>query len=130
MQTTRHPDLEIYLKNCSSSQILDWLQEQCTTLAVLKETPSYLELELQFEVGLVQASLQHKVSGKAWSSLWLKNNHTPWDTDLDCALIASQQLQTQIRCIKTSWVDDDMDSEEDQWWKIEDGERELISWKG
>ncbi|EPJ44092.1 MAG: hypothetical protein OFPII_37520 [Osedax symbiont Rs1] len=131
MQTSRHPDLEIYLKNSTNSQILAWLQTHCSTVLVLRETPSSLELELQFEAGLVQASLQHKVSGKAWSSLWFKDNQTPWDTDLDCALIASQQLQTQIRCTKASWEDDGIDrEEEDQWWKIEDGERVLISWKG
>ena len=131
MLTDRHPDLEIYIKNQTTQQILDWLKLHCQKVDSQVKSDNHIELQLQFGQHSIEASLQQKVSGKAWSSLWFKNNQTPWDTDLDCALIAASQMQTQVRCIKASWSDDQSsDVEDDHWWKVEDGEQELINWKG
>jgi hypothetical protein len=131
MPNERHPDLEIYIKNTTIQQILNWLELHCQTVNTQFKSDNHIELQLQFGNKLIEASLQQKVSGKAWSSLWLKTNATLWDTDLDCALVAAAQMQTQIRCIEASWSDDQSkDLEGDHWWKIEDGQQELISWKG
>jgi hypothetical protein len=126
---TRHPDLEIYIKNCTAEQILQWLADQCKNVEILSSTQHSHELELLFSDQYVKSSIQQKVSGKAWTSLWFKSNETPWNTDLECAVQASQQMNTQIRCIKAGWSDSN-DDNDDQWWKVENGEQELISWKG
>jgi len=131
MPDTRHPDIEIYIKNRSPEQVLEWIATQAEQIETTKTTPSSIELAISFPQGQLQAVLQQKVSGKAWSSLWLKSNNTPWNTDLDCAKNAAQNMDTQIRCIKESWSEDnDADLEEDQWWRIENGECELINWQG
>ncbi|MEH6445144.1 MAG: hypothetical protein V7784_14715 [Oceanospirillaceae bacterium] len=126
----RHPDLEIYIKSRSGEEVINWLQTICKEVTELSCTDHSNELRVIFSDGYVDCSLQQKVSGKAWSSLWFKNNETPWATDLDCALQASKQMGTQIRCIKASWSDtEDKENEEDQWWRVEDNTQELISWK-
>ena len=127
----RHPDLEIYIKDCNSEQILAWLNLHCESIEILSSSQTSLELEIQFGDQYTNSSLVHKVSGKAWSSLWLKTNVTAWDTDLEIAQQASREMDKQIRCIKASWADGDTQSEDDhQWWKIEDNQQQLISWKG
>lgn len=132
MSNLKHPDLEIYIKSRSPEDIINWLQTCCDELTILNSTQTARELEARFNNEWVKCTLQLKVSGKAWSSLWFKNNATHWLTDLDCALQASAQMQTQIRCIKAGWSDtsEDSDSDEDQWWRVENGEKALISWLG
>ncbi|OUS26229.1 hypothetical protein A9R01_15045 ['Osedax' symbiont bacterium Rs2_46_30_T18] len=131
MSDLRHPDLEIYIKSRSSEQVIQWLEQVCDSVQVLTQTATSCELELEFCDQYTSASLQQKVSGKAWSSLWFKSNPTPWDTDLDCALLASEQMATQIRCIKAGWEDNQENDESgEQWWRVEDNEKQLIDWKG
>jgi len=131
MPDTRHPDLEIYIKNRSVEQVLDWISSQAERTETINSSPSSIQLTLTFPQGQLEAVLQQKVSGKAWSSLWLKTNNTPWITDLDCAKDAAKGMDTQIRCIKESWSEDsDASIEEEQWWRIENGECELINWQG
>ena len=129
MSELRHPDLEIYIKSRSAEQVIEWLEKVCDSVQVLTKTATSCELELQFGEQYMSASLQQKVSGKAWSSLWFKSNPTPWNTDLDCALVASEHMATQIRCIKASWEDNEEDDQSDeQWWRVEEREQQLISW--
>ena len=132
MSDTRHPDLEIYIKNRTESEIMTWLENCCDDLVSISQSNNGRELEAYFTDARVRCSLQLKVSGKMWSSLWFKTNQTPWDTDLDCAMQAASEMDTQIRCIKAGWSDTDEDAEndDDQWWRIENGEKALISWKG
>ncbi|NQZ29794.1 MAG: hypothetical protein HRU06_00885 [Oceanospirillaceae bacterium] len=131
MSDLHHPDIEIYIKNCSPEQVTGWLSSQAIKVSISKKSELTLELDVDFAGGSTQAVLQQKVSGKAWSSLWLKTNTTPWPTDLDCAAHAANFLETQIRCIKGGWSEDEDDTQDDdQWWKIEGNERELIKWQG
>jgi hypothetical protein len=132
MSDTRHPDLEIYIKNRTEDEILTWLENCTDQLAIVKNFDNCRELEAYFGKAKINCALQLKVSGKMWSSLWFKVNETPWNTDLECAIQAASEMNTQIRCIKAGWSDTDEDAEndEDQWWRIEDGEKTLISWKG
>jgi len=131
MSDTQHPDIEIYIKNRTAEQVLNWISSQAVSVEITKQSATTTELTLHFTQGILEAVLQQKVSGKAWSSLWFKINSTPWPTDLDCAKNASSGMDTQIRCIKESWSEENLDdSEEDQWWVVENGDCELIKWQG
>ncbi len=132
MSDTRHPDLEIYIKNRTEDEIKNWLEKCCDELIASASSGNNIELEAYFGDAKVNCSLQLRVCGKMWNSLWFKTNQTPWETDLDCALQAATEMDTQIRCIKAGWsdTDDDAEVDEDQWWRVEDGEKMLISWKG
>lgn len=132
MSLDRHPDLEIYIKNRTPDEISQWLENCCDRLITMKDSTTSREFQVFFGDAQIDCLLQLKVSGKMWSSLWFKSNQTPWLTDLDCALQASQEMSTQIRCIKAGWsdTDEDSDCEEDQWWKVEDQQQTLISWQG
>lgn len=121
---TRHPDIEIYVKNRSPEEICDWLKSV------------FSSLELQHSQGTVHqyltgcgipVLLHEKVNGKAWSSVWFDSSDTPWAKDLDCATLASQQMDTEIRCIAGGWNDGD---DPDEWWKVStDGNAEKMQWR-
>jgi len=130
MPCERHPDIEIYIKNTAPDQIIAWLESLTSDLLITKQDNNSTTLNIAFDTIVVQARIQKNVSGKAWSSLWFKENETPWDNDLDCAMAASQALTAQVRCVKSGWSDQEDINDEEQWWKIEDSEAVLISWKG
>lgn len=131
MSDLHHPDIEIYIKNCSQEQVINWLSMIAINIEITKQTEQTLKLDIDFEQGNTQAVFQHKVSGKAWSSLWFKTNNTAWPTDLTCAEQAVKSLNTQIRCTKAGWSEEhEEDQDDDQWWKLEGDERELIKWMG
>ena len=125
MTEQRHPDIEIYIKSRSLEEIEAWLQ----SLGALEKT-STQGLAHEYQLTINQQNLpvmvHEKVAGKAWLSLWFKENLTAWDQDLDCARAASEAMNTQIRCVAGGWNDGD---EPDEYWKVENGNEETIIWR-
>ncbi|WP_286236931.1 hypothetical protein [Neptuniibacter halophilus] len=126
MTDQRHPDIEIYVKNCSREQIEEWLRSSAEAVEFLSSKGQIHELSLQFGSESVAVMIHEKVAGKAWTSVWFKSDKTPWEKDLDCAHAASEGLATQIRCIASGWNDGD---DPDEYWKVENGNAEKIQWQ-
>lgn len=125
MTDTRHPDIEIYVKDRSVEQIKEWLASRGEELTSLSTKGLIHELSLNFPEGPVDIMIHEKVAGKAWVSVWFKTNTTPWEKDLDCAYSASEEMVTQIRCIASGWSEGD---DPDEYWKVENGNQEKIQW--
>ncbi|MCV6589785.1 MAG: hypothetical protein OIF57_12240 [Marinobacterium sp.] len=125
MTEQRHPDIEIYIKSRSVEQIETWLGTlgDVTRLNSKGLTHDYTVL---MDGQLVPVMLHEKVAGKAWLSLWFKENLTPWAQDLGCAHAAATAMETQIRCVAAGWNDGD---EPDEYWKVENGQQEKIIWR-
>ena len=126
MTEIRHPDIEIYVKNCTPDAISNWLAEQADSISAVSSKGQNHQLVLTFANQQVPVMIQEKVAGKAWTSVWFKKNETPWLTDLSCARNASEGLETQIRCIASGWNDGD---DPDEYWKVENGSEEKIQWR-
>lgn len=126
MTDTRHPDIEIYVKDRSVEQIKEWLASRGEELTVHSTKGLIHELSLNFPEGPVDVMIHEKVAGKAWVSVWFKNNTTPWEKDLDCAYSAAEEMATQIRCIASGWSEGD---DPDEYWKVENGNQEKIQWR-
>lgn len=125
MTEQRHPDIEIYIKSRTLDEIETWLG----SLGTLEKTTSQgltHDYKLSLDGQTVPLMIHEKVAGKAWLSLWFKENLTPWDQDLDCARAASEAMSTQIRCVASGWNDGD---EPDEYWKVENGQQETIIWR-
>jgi len=125
MTEQRHPDIEIYIKSRTLDEIEAWLG----SLGTLEKTTSQgltHDYKLSLDGQTVPLMIHEKVAGKAWLSLWFKENLTPWDQDLDCARAASEAMSTQIRCVASGWNDGD---EPDEYWKVENGQQETIIWR-
>jgi hypothetical protein len=122
----RQQDIEIYIRGSARGDIEQWLAS------------IFEQLELQQQAGknyggnarLNQASprcefmlLENAVKG--YTSLWFKKNHTPWDSDIDCARSAYQYLQREVRASTGSWSEG---AEEDLFCRIDDSGETTIEW--
>ncbi len=126
MTATRHPDIEIYIKNSTPEAITEWLQLKADAISTVAGKGPTHALTLDFAGQQVPVMLTEKVAGKAWTSVWFKQNATPWATDLDCARSAAENLKTQVRCIASGWTEGD---DPDEYWKVENGSEEKIQWR-
>lgn len=125
-ETTRHPDIEIYIKSRSLEQILAWLEQLSESPQAVETAGSTHHLSCIIKGQTIPVMIHERALGKAWTSLWFRSDATPWERDLDCAEEASQALDTQVRCIVSGWEDGD---DPDEWWRIENGNTEKISWR-
>lgn len=124
MSQERHPDIEVYVKNCPVSEIEAWLGTLGTVTSVFSQGLTH-EYSVELDNHDIPVLIHEKVVGKAWTSVWFKSDKTAWETDLDCARAAALGLDTQIRCIAGGWSDGD---DPDEWWKLDQGTETLIQW--
>ena len=59
------------------------------------------------------------------SSLWFKENKTPWDNDLQCARVLHAALNKEVRCSNAAWQEGD---EGAAWTKLIRGEEKDLDW--
>ncbi|MBV1789767.1 hypothetical protein KQ940_17060 [Marinobacterium sp. D7] len=127
MSEQRHPDIEVYIKNCPLETILEWLGERCEEVRTLNSVGGTHALEVCIDRCTVPVMIHEKAVGKAWISIWFRSDKTPWARDIDCAHEVARALDTQVRCIAESWTESN-DSEEEEWWRVENGIAEKIQW--
>jgi len=123
----RHPDIEIYIKDRSLEQITSWLGSICKQLENEHNQGQIHNYFAQMDTQTIPIMIHEKVSGKAWTSVWFNSDQSPWQKDLDCAMQAAKQLDTQVRCIASGWNTGD---DPDEWWKVENsGETSKMQWR-
>ncbi|MFT5594940.1 MAG: hypothetical protein ACI8SR_003343 [Oceanicoccus sp.] len=122
----RYPDIEIYVKDVTFQQIEEWLNLHFKNVERKHIETKKSEARSHWLVDGSEVIAFGNAIAK-YSSIWFKQNNSPWDTDLDCAHTACKQLATQIRCSNSSW--EEGQGPESQWWRIVDGEEDmLIEW--
>ena len=122
----RYPDIEIYVKDVTFKQIEDWLALHFKSVERKHIETKKSEARSHWLVDGSEVIAFGNAIAK-YSSIWFKQNNSPWDTDLDCAHVASKELATQIRCSNSSW--EEGQGPESQWWRVADGEEDmLIEW--
>ena len=126
MTDPRHPDIEIYVKNCSLEQLEEWITTHCTGFERRFNQGLIYEYSCTMDSAPVEVMIHQKVVGKAWTSVWFKSDRTPWAKDLDCALDAFAALATEVRCIAAGWSNG---QDPDEWWEISTGQPEKIQWR-
>ena len=120
----RFPDIEIYLMKAEAPAVKSWLTE---ALGDITEVKSGATCHWQFDGMDIFFTEQAE---KNFSSLWFKQNRTPWLTDLDCARAAHQALSIEIRCSDSSWEEEEGDEQAGQGWiKLIRGEEKGFIWK-
>ena len=124
MSEQRHPDIEVYVKDRTAQQILEWV-ETLGTLTNHKTAKDSIKATLIIDNEEIPVLIQQRVIGKAWSTVWFESSETPWKTDLECAHQIAKALETQTRCIASGWQEGD---EPDEWYKVHQGVEEKIVW--
>lgn len=123
-----YPDIEVYVKGKSEEELTKWLTEALGTVEYQGKREGGL---LHYQVSMNNQSLpvliMPAVVGKAWTSVWYDTPDTPWQDDVACALQMAKELDTEIRCIRSGW---DEEQDPDEWLKVfPDGSSEDILWK-
>lgn len=123
-----YPDIEIYIKNTSIEDITAWLTSELGTtkdLGIIKSGLHHFTVEYQDKT--LPVMIFPNAVGKAWTSVWFDTADTPWDDDLTCGTVAAQALETEVRCTRSGWTED---QDPDEWTKISaTGETEDFLWK-
>jgi len=126
MSEQRHPDIEVYVKECNALQLYDWLKSNVGDVSPPHKSKDNIKTTLTWQSSQIPVLIQERVVGKAWTSIWFDSDETPWATDLDCARQISKELSVQTRCILSGWNEGD---EPDEWMKIHNDHEEKISWQ-
>ena len=122
--TERFPDIEIYLMKAEAAAVKNWLN---SALGELTEIKSGATCHWRFAGMDVFFTEQAE---KNFSSLWFKQNQTPWLTDLDCARAAHAALGCEVRCSDSGWEEEEGDEQAGQGWiKLIRGEEKSFIWK-
>ena len=124
MSEQRHPDIEVYVKEHTAQQILEWVKT-LGTLTNHKIAKDSIKATLIIDNVEIPVLIQQRVIGKAWSTVWFDSSETHWATDLECAHQIAKAMETQTRCIASGWQEGD---EPDEWYKVHQGVEEKIVW--
>jgi hypothetical protein len=127
------PDVEIYIKSLENDQLLAWLSdafviedESALSYIDMSKARSYT-INLTYRGAPLEVSITPCAAGKAYTSIWFKSQHTPWESDLACAESALSHIDTEVRCSAESWAEEEPEFSE-KWWRITRSERELVVW--
>lgn len=119
---THYPDIEIYIMKADAESVQAWLNTVFDAVTASKN--GLWHCEYQGKSAEVQLTLQAE---KNFASLWFKQNHTPWKTDLDCARAAHAALDVEVRCQASDWKESEGVSNAG-WVKLLRGEEKPFEW--
>lgn len=132
-EISQQPDIEIYVRNASHQNILDWLNQTFDKVELKQLTyDSFskgrsVEGQVTFRDTIIPVFIMPHAAGKAFTSIWFKSDKTKWPNDEACALDFLTSVDTEVRCSANSWHENE-DENSDQWWLIKRNEKRLIRW--
>ncbi len=104
----RQSDIEIYVHCRDLAAIVEWLEARFSVVDILqadeKSLKGVVQLDLQSE--FCEFLLLPKAAG-AYTSVWFKQNETPWSSDIDCGRDAFKYLQREVRVSAGAWAEGD-----------------------
>lgn len=111
------PDIEIYLLSCPTERIVSWLEQDFSMLDMRNAGDNATKLNLEYQGHIIPVTILEQAAGKRFSSVWFDSEHTPWQSDMECAQRAFEALQCEIRCNYQGWEENGED-DPDLWWRI------------
>ena len=122
----RQQDIEIYIKGRACDDIKQWLGSIFEAIELNQQAgDSYSGNALLNQTSPACELLVLENAVKGFTSLWFKQNHTPWDSDIDCARSAYQYLHREVRATTGSWREG---AEEDLFCRIDARGETTIDW--
>ncbi len=100
----RQDDIEIYVKGADPAVIKQWLAGVFQRVTLNHEGKKLLRGEVILNDDSKPCELlviENAVKG--YTSIWFKQNHTPWDTDIDCARSAWKAMGREVRANADGW---------------------------
>jgi hypothetical protein len=104
----RQSDIEIYIHCRDLATIVEWLEARFGMVDILQADQQLLRgvLQLDLQSKPCEFLLLQKAAG-AYTSVWFKQNETPWNSDIDCGRDAFNCLQREVRVSAGEWAEGD-----------------------
>lgn len=121
------PDIEVYIKECSIDEIIDWLNtvfDDVNARSPLDKAS--IKVTCISGDNRIPLTIYTGAAGKLYTSLWFQSAHTPWAADIDCATAIANTLNKEVRCATNSWVESE--DSENQWWKVTSEGKTMVNW--
>jgi len=129
--TIAYPDIEIYLADTNSGDIVDWLATILSDINLTGSFPNkgtwrysarYLHQQGESEICFIIV----ENASADFTSLWFKTGQTPWPSDLQCARAAANHFSGEIRCSPGPW---NPDQDNDEWVSIQNAHESTVVWR-
>lgn len=118
------PDIEIYLKRVETADIVTWLKTHFDVTDEQAQGRS-LQLSLSFDGRPVTCMLVEGAARGGYTSVWFKENITPWTDDAACAAEAFAHFGQEVRYVNGSWNNHD----EGGWIRLNKDGESIVNWK-
>lgn len=126
MHNTAASDIEIYVKDVAFHDIVSWLTSVFDKVDVLKQGKAVHDLSASLQGRRIHIMIVENAIGKAWSSIWFKEEVKSWRNDVDCAKDINAKLHCYVRCNSGLWREG---AEMDEWLQLdEQGNEQSIKW--
>ena len=127
------PDIEIYVKQADMSVISKWLDANFSSVdlpthaAQIFEKGKAIKAKVYAENIHSELIITPQASGKAFCSIWIKDNISAWENDESCARSLLEFADVEIRCSASGWQEEE-DEQSAQWLLLTRSEEKLINW--
>lgn len=89
--------IEIYVRNLSEEEALDWLEEVLDSLEQVQDSP-IVTYEGSYRETTVPVQIAEHVQGGGFTSLWFNAPTLPWESTEACARAAHEALGHTVLC--------------------------------
>jgi len=87
-------DIEVFIRDRSVDEIRDWLATVCGPMSDFEEAGAALICRSE-HAGYI---ITPRIEDGPFTSIWFSSKGTPWQTQLECARQAAQQMGVPVRC--------------------------------
>jgi len=87
-------DIEVFIRDRSVDEIRDWLATTCGPMSDFEEAGAALICR-SGNLGFV---ITPRIEDGPFTSIWFSAKGTPWQTQVECARQAAQQMGVPVRC--------------------------------
>ena len=114
-----HDTIEIYVRELSENEAVDWLREVLEGLEQMQEGP-IVTYEGQHDGATVPVQITEHVKNGPYTSLWFNAPDLPWASAQECARAAHEALGTEVVCY--------LDQPEEPWilFQMKEGEEQRV----
>jgi hypothetical protein len=114
-----HDTLEIYVRDLSEPDAVEWLHEVFEGLEQVQEAP-IVTYEGEHEGATVPVQITEHVKNGPYTSLWFNAPDLPWASARECARAAHEGLGAEVVCY--------LDQPEEPWmlFQMKDGEEQRV----